>query len=332
MRLALLASTFALVPGSLLSLEISPRNGRLTAEVTEPLGSLSLPDRPWEAEKSPRMITGAVQRRAWRLPDRGGPPELSIAPLVEELRERGWTLVFTCSDRDCGGFDFRFQLSLLPAPQMHVDLGDYAYALLRRDGDTDGIEEVALVASRAGGDATLHLTHVQPPAPGETSDEPETTDDARAEAPAGVEDMPFLLQSENTMPASLEDVPSTDLVETLRRTGRAVLSDVAFASGSARLSDPRSADLQTIASWLEATPTARVVFVGHTDAVGSLSANTALSQRRARAVANAVAGLARVAPGQIEAAGAGYLAPVASNLSDEGQAANRRVEVVLLAE
>ena len=34
---------------------------------------------------------------------------------------------------------------------------------------------------------------------------------------------------------------------------------------------------------------------------------------------------------QLQAAGAGYLAPTASNLTPEGRAANRRVEVVLLS-
>jgi OOP family OmpA-OmpF porin len=37
-----------------------------------------------------------------------------------------------------------------------------------------------------------------------------------------------------------------------------------------------------------------------------------------------------VAPAQVDAQGAGYLAPVASNMENAGREANRRVEVVLL--
>ena len=82
---------------------------------------------------------------------------------------------------------------------------------------------------------------------------------------------------------------------------------------------------------LKAEPDLRVALVGHTDAVGSLDANTALSRRRAEAVRDRLVQSYDVAPGRVEAQGAGYLAPRASNLTEAGREQNRRVEVVVLS-
>ena len=72
------------------------------------------------------------------------------------------------------------------------------------------------------------------------------------------------------------------------------------------------------------------MLVGHTDAVGSLEANTALSRERAQAAAAYLRDRHGLDPARIESAGAGYLAPVASNLDATGRTENRRIEAVLL--
>ena len=81
-----------------------------------------------------------------------------------------------------------------------------------------------------------------------------------------------------------------------------------------------------------ANPTITVAIVGHTDAVGSLAGNTALSKRRAESVRARLIEDYGVDPEQLQADGVGYLAPIASNLTDAGRAANRRVDVILLTD
>jgi len=71
-----------------------------------------------------------------------------------------------------------------------------------------------------------------------------------------------------------------------------------------------------------------VVIVGHSDNQGTLDANLALSQRRAEAVRDALVSRG-VAAERLDARGVGFLAPVASNATEEGRARNRRVELVL---
>jgi outer membrane protein OmpA-like peptidoglycan-associated protein len=53
-----------------------------------------------------------------------------------------------------------------------------------------------------------------------------------------------------------------------------------------------------------------------------------LSRRRADAVVKALVSEHRVQSSRLEAAGMGFLSPVASNDTEEGRAKNRRVELV----
>jgi len=73
----------------------------------------------------------------------------------------------------------------------------------------------------------------------------------------------------------------------------------------------------------------RILIVGHTDTVGNLEDNIALSQRRAEAVKEALVENYDIDPDRVQVVGAGYMAPIASNLTALGREKNRRVEVVL---
>jgi OOP family OmpA-OmpF porin len=84
-----------------------------------------------------------------------------------------------------------------------------------------------------------------------------------------------------------------------------------------------------LAAYLTAHPDVQVAIVGHTDAQGTLAANVALSHKRATSVVKRLVEAYGVAGQQLDAEGAGYLAPRWSNMTEEGRKKNRRVEVVL---
>ena len=69
--------------------------------------------------------------------------------------------------------------------------------------------------------------------------------------------------------------------------------------------------------------------VGHTDAVGGLDGNVALSRRRASSVRDRLVGKYGVAGAQVTSDGVGFLSPRATNLTEAGRERNRRVEVIL---
>ena len=111
--------------------------------------------------------------------------------------------------------------------------------------------------------------------------------------------------------------------------GTVALDDLVFASGKAVLEEGEYPSLTALADWLRAHPALRVTLVGHTDASGTLAGNVALSRQRAEAVRAALIARFDLPGAQMDAQGAGYLAPRASNQTPEGRQRNRRVEVML---
>jgi len=303
-RAAWIAALLVLAgPGQTQELPL-PEGAEQTAEVIRAVGTVHLPRGVPERDAVPRLrLDGAITSRAWRLPGRGQATLEWMAPLRVALEQDGWQVVFACAADGCGGFGFRFAVPVLPAPAMFVNLFDYRYLLARR-GASEAVEHVMLFVSRAGERGYVQLTHVA------AAGEPEAT--APEAAPPQAQDRA----------ASLEAV--------LRETGHVVLRGLDFGSGEAVLEPGLHPDLAALAGFLAQAPEARIALVGHTDNVGALDANIALSQARAEAVRARLAADHGVAAARVEARGVGYLAPVAANDTPEGRETNRRVEVVLL--
>ncbi len=112
--------------------------------------------------------------------------------------------------------------------------------------------------------------------------------------------------------------------------GHVILPGLQFKSGSSDLDEGGDAALGELATFLKSNATLRVALVGHTDTVGGLDANIALSKRRAGSVLEKLVSDYGVPRSQLDAEGMGYLSPIAPNLSQEGREINRRVEAVLL--
>ena len=126
-----------------------------------------------------------------------------------------------------------------------------------------------------------------------------------------------------------EVVASADLFRSgLNATGHVEVPGIYFDTGKAVLKPESDAALGEIGKLLKADPELKVFVVGHTDNVASLDSNLKLSQARAAAVVQALVTRHGIAASRLDGQGAGPLAPVASNGSDEGRAKNRRVELV----
>ena len=76
----------------------------------------------------------------------------------------------------------------------------------------------------------------------------------------------------------------------------------------------------------------RIALVGHTDNIGGLDGNIALSVSRAQAVRERLITQYAISPDRLEARGMGYLSPHTTNTTEAGREANRRVEAVVLAQ
>jgi chemotaxis protein MotB len=120
------------------------------------------------------------------------------------------------------------------------------------------------------------------------------------------------------------------------RNGKMVLelpSAVLFPSGSADLSEDGQATLSEVAPVLASFTDREFQVVGHTDTVPiktkKFPSNWELSTARAVAVVKFLQAQG-VAPTNLSAGGYSEYQPVADNESEEGKAANRRIEIVVM--
>ena len=266
---------------------------------TDPLSSHRVATGPFAGTLPEVTAEGAVTRRIWRLT--GAQTTLQIlAPLRDRLVEEGWEPVFECRTRDCGGFDFRFEIDVAPAPEMFVDLADFRYLSARR-----GEAWITLLVSRSEGFGYVQETRVAP----EAVSVPDAVDDA----------------GETATPLAAQ----ADVAAALRDTGRAVLADLAFPTGSTALPEEAYPSLAALADYLEANPDVTVALVGHTDAEGGAASNLAISRRRAESARALLTGTYGIDGARVEAQGVGSLVPLARNDTEDGRRANRRVEAVV---
>ena len=107
------------------------------------------------------------------------------------------------------------------------------------------------------------------------------------------------------------------------------LDAIQFASGLAQLSVDFQAGCERLTLWMKENPEVRIQIEGHTDNVGSLASNMALSHDRALAVSKFLTDLG-IDAARLETLGLGPNEPVADNATEEGRATNRRVQVNVL--
>ncbi|MEL0439124.1 OmpA family protein [Phycobacter sp. K97] len=271
-----------------------------------PLGTYGLPVGLATKEGVPqRLLEGRILRQTWRI--QGDSTVLQIlAPLREQLQQGGYDILFQCEARQCGGFDFRFGIEVVPAPDMAVSIGNYHFL-----SAVKGPRAISLLVSRSGTDAYLQVIEVLPP------QEPSLT----VYSPASVED---------TADIPADATAEADLGTQLLGNGHAILGGLDFATGTADLQRETYESLEALADFLTDNPQYSVVVVGHTDTVGQLEDNIALSRRRAEAVKAHLVETKGISEGRIGVEGVGYLAPIGTNLTSEGRVANRRVEAVLV--
>jgi chemotaxis protein MotB len=113
----------------------------------------------------------------------------------------------------------------------------------------------------------------------------------------------------------------------------ALATDVLFGSGSARLSKDGKAAITEVTQVLTTIPGRSFQVEGHTDNVpiktAKYASNWELAAARSLTVVKTMID-SGMAPERVSAASFGDTKPAASNQSDEGKAANRRIEIVVV--
>jgi OOP family OmpA-OmpF porin len=282
-----------------------PPSSERTAGDQSRMGSYALPVGPWmDGRVDTIRAEGEVTQTAWRVRDGTVSTMGLIAALRDQLGREGFEILFECDTDGCGGFDFRFATPTLPEPEMHVDLGDFRFLSARRS--TGGAPDyVSLLVSRSSDSGYVQMTRV-----------------------GAALMQPLPIAAAEFSPREAEPSPDS-LGDQLVASGKVVLGDLRFESGSSDLAGESFPSLDALAEFLRANPDKTIALVGHTDAEGPLAANIAVSRKRAQSVADRLVSLHGVNPSQLTADGVGYLSPLSSNLTPEGRSLNRRVEAMI---
>lgn len=310
MKLSALLPVFLCLPSVLAALELAfPEGSEMTYEELSETGSYALPDAPYmEGYLSTRRVNGLISQQVWQLDGRASTEQM-MEPMRRQIEAGGYAILLDCDADSCGGFDFRFSTEVVPAPDMFVDLIDFRFVSALRESFS-GSEAISVLVSRTGEAGYMQIIAVEP---------------GSAEAELSLSDAVHVSPTE-------EAVLLGATVSTLQDSGRVVLRDLSFQTGSSKLANGDFASLTELAGFLNADPNRRIALVGHTDNVGSLENNMALSEKRAASVKGYLTAQLGVAADQIEPFGVGFLSPVDTNATDVGRTANRRVEAVLLQE
>jgi len=107
------------------------------------------------------------------------------------------------------------------------------------------------------------------------------------------------------------------------------VNDIKFPTNSAEIAKSSEYILDELITFMKENPTIKIRIEGHTDNVGQLADNMALSNDRAFTVMGYLQGKG-IAGGRLSFKGLGPTKPVASNDTAEGRAKNRRTEFVIV--
>lgn len=281
----------------------------ITSYETRDYDEIALPDRaiPAGEDRNPdawtRDLGGEITSIRYE-----GPGDRSALEVMRNyqaaLEANGFEILFFCRTEDCveqGGIS-----SFWDAGRGGIGLptnwNTSVYLLAERKNDA-GLAHVGMLAVETAprGDIPL-LTHIA------------TT----------------IVEAEPMDTGQIELVEASAIEEAFARDGRIAVYGITFDFDSAALRPDSRPQIEQLGALLSDNPDLDVVIVGHTDSLGAFDYNLSLSQRRAQSVVDVLVTDFGIDPSRITPAGAGMVAPVATNRTEEGRAKNRRVEIVEL--
>ncbi|WP_322064923.1 OmpA family protein [Burkholderia ubonensis] len=274
----------------------------ITAYSQTPFDEAFLPNQPINDEKTAKGLNleGKVTRISYSIG--AGRSTLEVERnYLDALQKGGFQILFRCTAEQCGG---DLQSLVINSGRMRQAGGG--------DANFGGKHRTILAKlPRPSGDAYVFL-HIM--------------DDSASNKRALVYEEVVEVKPMQTGQVKVMD--SSALQKGLAATGKVALYGIYFDTDKAQVKPESKPQLDEMAKLLTGNPALKVYIVGHTDNQGAFARNADLSQKRAEAVAQALATTYRIAPARLVAKGVASLSPVASNGDDAGRAQNRRVELV----
>lgn len=144
----------------------------------------------------------------------------------------------------------------------------------------------------------------------------------------------YFIAQENELREVLKEQLATGHVDMQRMPDDslriAIAGDITFGNASAKIKPEGQQILEQVAKLAKQYPKSKIDAIGHTDSRGNIAYNLNLSVRRADSAKATLVGLG-VDTSRITALGMGEAMPIATNATKEGQAKNRRCDIVIIA-
>ena len=123
-----------------------------------------------------------------------------------------------------------------------------------------------------------------------------------------------------------QEITANAILKELNETGKAILY-INFDSGKSTIKKESMPIVEQIIEMMKQAKDIKLSIEGHTDSDGSNEPNLKLSEARAKAVVEAIT-KGGIDAARLSSAGFGEEKPIADNLTAEGKAKNRRVELI----
>ena len=272
-----------------------PSSAKLVASDQSDTKNISVALSTWDRGRciSRLNITGKTVTNVYQIDGTSLTLDQMFKPIIDDLKNRQFSVELYCNTQVCGGFNFRKNLEIFKPPFMLINVANYSVVTAKKNNTA-----VSLIASKLG--TTIYLQVVS----------------------IGI--------NENDLIQPDIKSETNSFSSTLINEGAIVLEDLIYRSGSSTLGDGPFNSLLELARFLKSTPTASIILVGHSDSTGELSQNIELSKNRAQAVANRLINGHSIDQSRISAEGIGFLSPKTNNSTEISRKKNRRVEAVLI--
>lgn len=281
----------------------------------EDYNEFALPMGPGENRRTPpktQTVTGEVDFLFYQLPEQKTSLEV-MHNYQQALQRAGFTIVFSCgtgeAPQGCGAESF---VRPIYRPLAVRIKGSHLAA--------DPWNNLCV----SGGD-TRHIT-----AQGTVGGAPTYVSVTVNRGPHGHSPLVAAVAIVRSKPMATGEVlvNAKQIDDALAANGKIALYGIHFDTGSAVIKPESDETLAQMAKALQDQPQLNVYIVGHTDNEGQRMPNMTLSRQRAEAVVHALVSRYKVPAKRLSADGVGPLCPVATNTTEQGRAANRRVEMV----
>lgn len=273
--------------------------------------------------KRKKDLVGAYTRISYLLPPDVSPLEVT-GNYTDEIKRQGGKVLFECAGDACGGDPKRgvagggghmsLAMYLYPANSMTELYHSLGGCLL--NAQVTDKRYLAAELPQKGAHVSIYAVTVAPQA----------CERGFGNRTVAMVQIVEGKERENKMVT----VSAADLAKSISEEGRAAVYGIYFDTNKAEVKPESDPTLEQIAQMLKDSPSMKVLIVGHTDNVGGYRANLDLSQRRARAVVQALVSRYKISSDRLTPIGVSSAAPLGSNKTDDGRAKNRRVELVEL--